>query len=479
MKRTWVLLFAVLICSIGFSQEKFGISNSNYSSSNSIFLNPSSSVDCRTYIQYNIAGAQVFAKSNFGYLPNFKYSSALQTKTINRSNSQTKQFLYAVVNGQGPGLIISKRMYGGGFFTRIRNVTDMRNVSYQLASAFLNENGFNPEQSRDLLGQDIKNARLATMTWAEYGINFGKMIKRQQDIIIALAGNIKYNTGVNIYYANLIEFDSFTNADGSFGVNRLDGTVRNNQAAWKSGRGWGLDLGITYKIMEDYVDKYLANSKLSNCNYVDYKIKIGLSLLDLGYVRFKTNTTRTDVSGAGYFDPKRIDTAFTDVIKSNFKNETVEGKPITATLPTALSGQMDYNFDNDFYLNVTVVKNLIPTRMIGVPGADVLVICPRYETLPIEVGLPFALQKFRYPNLGFMLRLRSMVFGVDNIFPLFMARNTNNVGVYFSLGISLFRNPACKTKRLTVADCIKFATGKGKKRHKEVDFGSKKKRRRR
>ncbi len=479
MKFARIVLLVILSLQKGHTQEKFGISNSNYSSSNSIYLNPSSSVDCRTYMQYNIVGAQVFGKTNFGYLPGFMYSKALNVKTIERSNSDTKQFLYACANAQGPGFIISKRMYGGGFFTRIRNVTDMRNVSYQLASAFLNENGFNPQESRDLLGQNMKNARLSTMSWAEYGVNFGKMIKRQQDIIVALAANLKYNTGVSIYYANLIEFDSYRNEDGSAGVNRLDGTVRSNQAAWKSGRGFGMDIGITYKIMEDYVDKYLANSKLSNCNYVDYKIKIGLSLLDLGYVRFKKNTTRTDVSGAGFFNPNDVDTAFTDVMKQNFKNTTTQGKPITATLPTALSGQVDVNFDNDFYLNVTVVKNLIPTRMIGVPGPDVLVICPRYETLPIEVSMPFALQKFRYPNLGFALRLRSIVLGVDNVFPLFTPRNTNNVGFYFSFGISLFRNPACKTKRLTVADCIKFATGKNKRKRKEVDFGSRRKKRRR
>lgn len=474
-----ILLLTVLFLAKSHAQEKFGISNSNYSSSNSIFLNPSSSVDCRTYMQFNMVGAQVFAKTNFGYLPSFMYSRALGVQTIERRNSNTKQFLYAVANAQGPGFIISKRMYGGGFYTRLRNVTDLRNVSYQLASAFLNENGFNPETSRDLLGQDFKNAKLSTMSWAEYGFNFGRMIKREQDVIIALAGNLKYNTGISIYYANLIEFDSYRKDGGSFGVERLDGTVRSNQAAWKAGRGWGLDIGITYKIMEDYIDKYLANSKLSNCRYVDYKIKIGLSLLDVGYVRFKTNTTRTDVSGSGYFDPSRLDTAFTDVIKQNFKNTTVQGKPITATLPTALSAQVDVNLDNDIYVNATLVKNMIPTRAIGVPGPDVLVICPRYETSQIEVGLPFALQKFRYPGLGLSLRLRSIVLGVDNVFPLFTPRNTDHVGFYFSLGISLFQNPACKTKRLTVADCIKFATGKAKKRKKEVDFGSKRKKRRR
>jgi hypothetical protein len=282
------------------------------------------------------------------------------------------------------------------------------------------------------------------------------MVKRKQDVLITVGGNLKYLTGVNIIYANLIKFDSYNNDNGTFGVNDLEAKIVRNDSRWNSGKGVGLDLGITYKIMEGYVDKYYANSKQSNCNYVDYKCKIGLSLRDAGFVRFKGNTTKTKVSGSGYFDPYRSDTSIYDAVKYNFKNTTEYGKPILASLPTALTGQFDYNFDNSIYLNVTAVKNLVPTRVTGVQSPDLLSICPRVEFRQFEFALPLTFQKFIYPQLGFGLRYRSFVVGMDNMFPLFLKRNTYSFNAYVSLAITIFRNPACKTRSASVSDCPKY-----------------------
>lgn len=459
------------------AQEKLGITNSNYSSTNSIQLNPSSSVDSRTFMQLNFIGINIFAKSNFAYLPDFSYRTMFRTSTFERSTSDTRKFLYACGSVDALSYVVSNREYGAGFFIRGRNVTDMRRVSYELAGAFLSGQGLNAQENRDLLGQKFKNAKVSTMTWVEYGINFGKMIKRERDILITLAGNLKYNTGINILYANILEFDSYNDLKGSFGVNKLSAVVKRNEAGWNRGRGFGLDLGITYKIMHGYVDKYYANSKLSNCDYVDYKLKVGISLRDAGYIRFKENTTYTKVEGSGHFDPFRSDTSFVNAMTYNFNNTTEVDKPILASLPTALAGQFDWNFDNNILLNVTLVKNLVPTRVTGVQGADLVSVCPRVEFQQVEVAVPLTLQKFIYPQLGFALRYRSFVVGLENVFPVFITKNYDCVGIYFSLGVSIFRNPACATKRIGVSDCPKYGSAKKKKRKQGVLFTRKKRKR--
>jgi len=51
MRKQALICFYMLHVLFLNAQEKLGISNSNYSSTNSIFLNPSSSVDSRTYMQ--------------------------------------------------------------------------------------------------------------------------------------------------------------------------------------------------------------------------------------------------------------------------------------------------------------------------------------------------------------------------------------------------------------------------------------------
>jgi len=475
MNRTHLIFFFVFANLCISAQERLGITNSNYYCTAGIHLNPTASVDARTYMQLHLAGANFYIKTNFAYLPDFSIRQIRNIPEPLRTEGGSKKYLYLNASIEGPSFVMSKRTYGVGFFTRVRMVMDMRRVSYELASALLNGQAFVSAENRDLLGQNFKNAKFSSLSWAEYGVNFGKMIRRKKDIIISVAGNLKYLTGINIMYANILEFNSYNDGNGAFGVSSLNAKVLRNQLQWKSGRGLGMDLGITYKIMEGYVDKYYANSRMSNCDYVDYKCKVGLSLRDAGYVRFKgAGNTDTRVVGSGHFDPSRIDTAFVEAIEYNFKNTTVTGKPILACLPTALTGQFDYNFDNSVYLNFTVVKNLVPTRITGVQSPDLLSVCPRFEVLPLEIAMPLTLQKFRYPQLGLALRLRSLVVGMDNIFPLFMKTDTYGFNLYFSIAVTIFRNPACAGKRISVSDCSPFKSGKNKIKKKKNTMSNRK-----
>jgi hypothetical protein len=455
--KTIQLIFLLFLFSVqSASQERLGITNSNYYSTASIQLNPSSSVDSRTYMQLHLIGFNFYAKTNFAYLPNFNIKQIFNVPEPMRSEGNGKKFLYVNGSVEALSFVLSKRTYGVGFFLRARTVMDMRRVSYELASTLLNGDGISSFGSRNLLGQDFKNAKFSQMTWAEYGINFGKMISRQRDVLITVGGNIKYLTGINLFYANIAEFSSYNDGNGTFGVSSLDAKILRTRSRWGAGKGIGTDFGITYKIMEDYVEKYYANSKLSNCKYVDYKCKISLSVRDVGFIKFKGETTDTRVVGSGHYDPFRADTAFLQAIQSNFSNTTIEGKPIMASLPSALTGQIDYNFDNSIYLNVALVKNLIPTRITGVQSPDLLSIAPRVEFKQFEFALPLTLQKFRFPQLGFGLRYRSFVVGMDNLFPLFLKRDTYGINLYASLAVSIFTNSACNTKRMSASDCPSF-----------------------
>jgi len=129
---------------------------------------------------------------------------------------------------------------------------------------------------------------------------------------------------------------------------------------------------------------------------------------------------------------------------------------------------VDYNFDNSIYLNFTLIKNLVPTKITGVQSPDLLSICPRVEFRQFEFALPLTFQKFIHPMLGFGIRYRSFVVGMDNMFPLFMKRNTFGFNAYASLAISIFRNPACNTRSASVSDCPKYGKpGKNKVKRKK------------
>lgn len=474
LKNTSLLLI-VLTNFFGLAQDRLGLSNSNYSPANSILLNPSNSVDSRAYLQLHLIGANAYARTNFGYLPNFKMRDIVNPPLIVRSPIKLKAFLYLNAEANGPGFMFSKRTYGFGFFARARAVLDARRVPYELATALANGELFDPATGSDLMGKNFKNAKLSSMIWEEYGINFAKMIRREQDILIAAGGNLKYLSGINMQYQNIIAFNSYKNDDGSYGVSNLEAKIMSSDTIRKAGRGFALDLGITYKIMQGYVDKYYVNSKQSNCKQINYVYKFSLALRDLGYIRFKGNTSKTSVIGSGHYDPYKYDTTFVDALTKNFSSTTVLNKPITMSMPTSLVASAERNFNDAFYLNLTVIKNLIPARMTGVQGPDLISICPRFELKNFEAAVPLTFEKFIYPQLGFAFRLRGFAIGTDNIIPYLKRMNTNTISLYLSWSLNLYRNMACDTKRIKVSDCVKFRKSGKRKPNKHKTFSFKRK----
>jgi hypothetical protein len=453
-----LIIFSAFLC---YSQEKLGISNSNYSSTNSIFLNPSSSVDARTHVQVNLIGLNVYEMNNAAYLPKFSLWSAIannEAMTFKANTYKLKKFVLVSAMADGPALVFSKRRYGVGFFVRGRVVGELKRVPYELANSLL---GLTPDPNITYpYDVNLKNIRLSNMAWVEYGVNFGMMVKRNRDNLWSVGGNLKYLTGLNIAYANLVQLKGSAR-DSVLAVNNLKGKLRFSDFGWATGRGLGLDIGFTYKKMLEIVNKYYAHSTRSNCNFIDYKYKLGVSLRDVGAIRFKKNTTKMDVAGSGFISLLGKPD-YESEIKNNFKT-TISNNPILATLPTALSVQFDWNFENYIYLNATVIKNLVPNDAVGPQGSNLISICPRVEFKQIELAMPLTFQKFLYPQLGFAIRIRTFVLGFDNIFPLIVKKNTYGLNAYFNIGFSRFINKACKTGSNLVDNCPKYKMRGGSK----------------
>lgn len=403
-------------------------------------------------MQLNLVGLNAYAMTNLAYIPNFSIWQVKKTGTIETPQISTinlKKFLYANVTVDGPAFVMSKGEYGGGFFVRGRSVVDIRGIPYQLTNMLLNQNP-NPSVPQKL-DVNLRNLKLANMTWVEYGLNFGKMIKKEKDVIITMGGNLKYVTGVDIIYANLTRLNGHIN-DSTVNVKQMTAKARFNTPGWNTGGGMGVDFGVTYKKMLEKVDTYQAHSKKSGCAFIDYKYKIGISILDFGYIRFNKNTYKANVSGSGQINNYHKD-SLNGVVKYDLHTSEQINSPIWATLPTALAAQFDWNFENHLYLNGTIIKNVVPNALTGVQSPNLLSICPRYEFKTFELAMPFTLQRFIYPQLGFAFRVRSFVLGFDNVFPFLFKKNTYGLNVYFNLGISIFKNPACKQKGQRAVDC--------------------------
>ena len=55
-----------------------------------------------------------------------------------------------------------------------------------------------------------------------------------------------------------------------------------------AGRGWGFDIGATYERTLENADGYMPHG---SCDPMPYRYRIGVSLIDVGGMRFRDGTT--------------------------------------------------------------------------------------------------------------------------------------------------------------------------------------------
>ncbi len=429
-----------------------------------MFLNPANTADSRCFMQFNLLDVGAMVSTNIAYLPKLNPYALMFGAAVPEpipKSSKGQEFVQLKADAIGPAFAISTMDFGAGIFTRLRSNTMAKGMSYDAMMQIIDpqsdyHNAY-PDQVK------VNDVLVGSMTWAEYGLNYAKMLRLEPDRLLNVGINLKYLTGINLNYKRVNELEANL-VDSTYQVIRLKASDAYNDVAWKSGRGISVDVGVSYKKMLNNINNYYVNSERSNCKFEEYKYKWSVSLMDLGALKFTKGTHKANIDTTVYTTAQ--DQSFT----SNFDNYYSENQAIWAICPSAMVIQGDFNFENRIYVNALLIKNLIPDAVVGAQASNLICIAPRYETRMLEVALPITLQRFRYPYVGLAFRFRTFVLGVDNLVPFLVPSNTSNFGVYVKLGLSLFRNQACNTKKMAVDDCRPGL--KKKKASKKVKQGN-------
>ncbi len=464
MRRIGFLLVLALQCFVLHSQENMGIANSNYSPTNTIFLNPSSSADSKAFIDFNIIGASTYVLNDYAYFNN----NLLAISREGAAGNETEPLYdlggapfsaYVDVQIHGPSLSVSYGKFGGGLFMNLRSVASVNGVPAHLANHAAN--GFDFE---DQLGNEYTttNANLGSLSWLEYGANFSYIISQSGRDMYTIGGNLKYlnglaGAGLNVQKWNYqVQNDSVLNSfefAGEYGLPNISSDQEGASGITGNGSGLGLDLGFNYKKMKKSAQRYLPHA-VGQCKLKDYQYKFGLSLLDLGGVRMKNGFYREFSiedsvvwEGYGGADPEglaEIDALINEELL-RLSNDS-ENSSYRMALPTALSAQFDYNFGKGFYANSTLVHGFSRKRKLGVKRNSTFSITPRYEMRQVEVALPLTIQNYQKLRVGAAIRIYSVIFGTDNLGGLIGGGRTYGADFYFSFKYTMFRPWYCKDK---------------------------------
>ena len=471
------------------AQNYLGVMTSNYGGVMSTDLQPASFVDGRFLFDLNLGSVNVNTYQNFvsfntsgmpgGWLKSFKNDEAYNSWALPDSTFMDRHIVkrYADNSNDKMGANINLQMdlfnfafhinskIAIGLKAKARSITNIGNVDPSFAILI--------EQGLDyplLWNQKIEEQFLNVnhLTWAEVGFNYGQVVLDQEEHFLKLGATIKYLKGYSAAYFqtsnlqfNLKNNDTTQLITGNLNYgysDNLPGLIENGlDNKFNSNFGVGLDLGFVYEWRPKYKDfKYdmdgETNLWMKNKN--KYKAKVGISLIDLGSMRFKKGglSRNFSVNNSSPFDLQSFSTAsslsdFDQIIDSlinessaagntNWTSEQSPNSTFVMRTPTALSLQLDYQLGKYFYVNVSGVMNVIlkkkDTKVI-VPNQ--LSITPSFDWSWFGLFLPISMNEYSGFKTGLASRLGPLSIGVTDFRTLFSVGKVR--GAEFYLGLRL------------------------------------------
>ena len=500
-KISFILLF--LISFSGYSQNYLGVSSSNYAGAMGMDLQPASFVDGRFKFDLNLFSTNFSAYQNFGafdasILPkwwkgSFQDQDAIDSWSVDADSTLEGDyfggysFLPKLYDQNSAGVlgfntnfqldllnfmvhITPKAAIGLGI--KMRSITNVDNINPKLA--YLAEQEL---EDQYLWDQDIPEELINVnhMTWAEYGLNYSQVIKEEGEHFLKGGVNLKYLAGYAAAYmfSNNLEYNlynddttQFLSGDFGYGYSESIEDAANENlnsdgiggAPKASANGFGLDLGVVYEWRPDYKDyKYDMDGEtnLWARDQNKYKLRVGLSLTDLGGMSFKKGGLSRDfsVQTSNLFDLNTFESAqgldgldgiidsLIDESSAAGNTEWTAGERDTASTffmrtPSAFSFQVDYHIWKSFYVNATGIFNIVSrNRDAKVKVPSQFSITPSFDFAWLGVHLPISMNSYSGFKAGLATRLGPLTLGVTDFRTLFAAGKVR--GAEFFAGVHI------------------------------------------
>lgn len=503
------LTFAFLLVLAGLqaqAQAYLGASTSNYAGALGNLVNPASFVDGRYKMDLALPALNLFTYQNFGSFNadamraqqggqgNWWHTSLTDTAVLNSWAYPSATFIdRLIVRNYSPssaaelGANINFRLdlfnlafhisekQSLGFYANLRSITNVDNMNAKLA--VLSEEGLEyPALWNQQLNEALVNVN--HLTWSEIGFNYSQVLIDNKEHFLKIGISPKVLLGFASAYVhtqdfsyNLINEDSsqylagtfdygYSKEVGDFITAGVNGQIDNTNISdyLKPGSvGIGLDLGAIYEWRPNYAKyKYDMDGKtdLWMRNENKYKARIGLSILDMGGMKFtKGGLSRNFVvNSSALFDLRRFDSAtdletFDMVVDSLINESTAANNTEWVALqdptqsyrmrtPTAMSLQLDFHIWNYFYLNATAMVNMIPkNKDTKVNVASQFSLTPSFDSPYFGLYLPIAYNQYSGLRGGLATRIGPVILGLNDL-NLIRAQNQIS-GVDFYVGTRL------------------------------------------
>jgi hypothetical protein len=463
--RGLLMIVFLAIAFLSKAQEMWGITTSNYAGSSGALLNPCAINTSKLYMDINIATADFFFENNYAYIHKQDYQLfKFLTKSpefpkygpdsvpFDHYTDKTRKYIYSGEVIKGPSFMLAYGRHAIAFHTGARALFSANAIPYDIANFGYYGLDYKEQHNKDF---SSKNFGSAGIMMGEVGLTYAYSLVKigMEDWTAGITVKRLFSVGGGYFRAN--DLDYIVLNDTTINIKNLNAEVGyslpldydNNEfpdnGPLIKGGGFGIDLGITFqsKVLS-YQKKRIR--RLCSQRYIDYNYKIGVSLLDVGFVNFSKNAqlqSFNDVSKywvnidtLNYYNMNELRRTISDVFYGDPEASSIDDK-IRIYLPTAFSLQADYRFTKTWYVGAVWIQ---PVRLgksyIRRPAQVALI--PRYETRQLEFSVPMSLYDYKYPRMGASVRYHFLTIGSDDLLSLFGMTNFTGLDFYISVKIN-------------------------------------------
>ena len=427
MKKTILLLILPIF---SFAQNYIGLHADNYKGVHGVLFNPSSIVNSPFKTDINILGASLSADNNI-------YNLSINTDfdDVSLSDFSDDSNLYFNTDFLGPAFMMNINKNNSiAIYTRARVFFNGNDINGELFDSFFDDFSDNPSFD---ISEDGFN--VIGHSWGEIGFSYATVILNKPEHKITAGVTLKYLQGLGSASISSNDFrvayNDNTNTVNTSGELTYYSTfdVSDDDFDIASANGLATDFGFTYEWKK-------VNIEESTNNVSNYKLKFGLSIMDIGHIKYEmfehkqylANNTNIDES---VFDDEDLQ----DIFDSLYTSIDLE-KKVKVNLPTSMNLQADWNINNKLFMNVFSNISLVSnddnrsTKMV-----NNYILTPRFETKIFSAQLPFTYSSFENFKVGFGLRLGPFYVGSGSLFTNLLKSDSKTADAYIGMKIPIYK----------------------------------------
>ncbi len=509
-----------LASGVAIAQNYLGVHSSNYAGIMGVDLQPASFVDSRFKVDINLFSfnttnwtnaayyttedmpkwwtksfkADQLATGGYGYevggtnpyndwmIPDSTFMDRYITRNYDANSTKTIGFYSNTQVDVLNFMFHIKPTIAVGAFVKLRSITNLDDVDPKLAVLLEEDWDYNTLWNQKF-NEELLN--LNHLTWMEYGLNYSQVLKDDGEHFMKAGVKAKWLSGIAAAYIHTNNFkyevkndSTFASLSGDISYGHSSGILdkidqQNNDPNapalalgdfMKSSAkfGIGLDLGFVYEWRPDYKEyKYDMDGEtdLWRKDKEKYKMRAGISILDIGGMKFQKGglsrdfsvNTNIDFNFRNAFDGDQtlhdVDESIDSLITNNPSDWTAQegaGKTFFMALPTAISLQYDYHIWKWFYVNATGIVNVQNRRnphRVRVPNQ--VAVTPGFDHAWFGLHFPISYHKYSGLRAGIGTRLGPLTIGVNDFGVLFASgKKIQGAAIYAGLRVPvLYQHP--------------------------------------